>query len=542
MAQIKKISISYLEHYVSNYADISLTELEIYSKGIKQTISTITSVNGTIVNINNLLIPGNQTEVVIPSSVYWTNKNNFYIDITLENFIASDALIEVRFKSIILDKYIGSYILDIYLEYTNNSNNRWVRYNNKKFNVYPGDGNFNALEIKPSNYDNFTSSWDPVNKSINMTTDANGLALQSTYPASGSTYGNVRTKQGLSSGKWYIEKYDYFTSTAGTWGLCSSDFDITQNKWLGQDTEGQSFGFDYDSLYYKNSNAANIVRPLVEQLFTTINNPSLDYYNRVPFEVFLSSNLNYAICIDLDNRKLIVRNFNNTIVGIFVIPWSGPVYLCAGLGSVSYYSSGNGLGDINLGYMPLKGKPPEDYAVGYGEDLRFLTPVDSEIKNARLIEPAIPYIREFQAPQKVRSDNLISNTALNKTFKILTDEQVAKLSEALTFSFGKSEDLDQFVLTDYRGFGYIKSMVLKGQGTTTPIRTRVILLDIQTQITVASTYSDATTGQFEFKYISEWRDYNILAFDPQLGWVTAVGGPFKATRMPGTEGLVFNET
>ena len=542
MAQIKKISISYLEHYVTNYADISLTELEIYSKGIKQTISTITSVNGTIVNINNLLIPGNQTEVVIPSSVYWTNKSNFYIDITLENFIASDALIEVRFKSIILDKYISSYVLNIYLEYTNSSYNRWVRYNNKKFNVYPGDGNFNALEIKPSNYDNFTSSWDPVNKSINMTTDANGLALQSTYPGSGSTYGNVRTKQGLSSGKWYIEKYDYFTSTAGMWGLCSSDFDITQNKWLGQDTEGQSFGFDYDSLYYKNSNAANIVRPLVEQLFTTINNPSLDYYNRVPFEVFLSSNLNYAICIDLDNRKLIVRNFNNTIVGIFVIPWSGPVYLCAGFGSPSNYSNGYGLGDINLGYMSLKGKPPEGYAVGYGEDLRFLTPVDSEIKNARLIEPAIPYIREFQAPQKVRSDNLISNTALNKTFKILTDEQVAKLSEALTFSFGKSEDLDQFVLSDYRGFGYIKSMVLKGQGTTTPIRTRVILLDIQTQITVASTYSDATTGQFEFKYISEWRDYNILAFDPQLGWVTAVGGPFKATRMPGTEGLVFNET
>ena len=542
MAQIKKIAISYLEHYVSNYADICLTELEIYSKGIKQTISTITSVNGTIVNINNLLIPGNQTEVVIPSSVYWTNKSSFYIDITLENFIASDALIEVRFKSIILDKYISSYVLNIYLEYTNSSYNRWVIYNNKKFNVYPGDGNFNALEIKPSNYDNFTSSWDPVNKSINMTTDANGLALQSTYPASGSTYGNVRTKQGLSSGKWYIEKYDYFTSTAGMWGLCSSDFDITQNKWLGQDTEGQSFGFDYNSLYYKNSSDANIVRPLVEQLFTTINNPSLDYYNRVPFEVFLSSNLNYAICIDLDNRKLIVRNFNNTIVGIFVIPWSGPVYLCAGLGNVSNYSNGYGLGDINLGYMSLKGKPPEDYAVGYGEDLRFLTPVDSEIKNARLIEPAIPYIREFQAPQKVRSDNLISNTALNKTFKILTDEQVAKLSEALTFSFGKSEDLDQFVLSDYRGFGYIKSMVLKGQGTTTPIRTRVILLDIQTQITVASTYSDATTGQFEFKYISEWRDYNILAFDPQLGWVTAVGGPFKATRMPGTEGSVFNET
>ena len=541
MAQIKKISISYLEHYVSNYADISLTELEIYSKGIKQTISTITSVNGTIVNINNLLIPGNQTEVVIPSSVYWTNKSSFYIDITLENFIASDALIEVRFKSIILDKYISSYVLNIYLEYTDIGNRRWVRYNNKKFNVYPGDGNFNALEIKPSNYDNFTSSWDPVNKSINMTTDANGLALQSTYPSSGSTYGNVRTKQGLSSGKWYIEKYDYSTSTAGMWGLCSSDFDITQNKYLGQDTEGQSFGFDYYALYYKNSSDANIVRPLVEQLFTTINNPSLDYYNRVPFEVFLSSNLNYAICIDLDNRKLIVRNFNNTIVGIFVIPWSGPVYLCAGLGSVTNYSNGNGLGDINLGYMPLKGKPPEDYAVGYGEDLRFLTPVDSEIKNARLIEPAIPYIREFQVPQKVRSDNLISNTALNKTFKILTDEQVAKLSEALTFSFGKSEDLDQFVLTEYRGFGYIKSMVLKGQGTTTPIRTRVILLDIQTQITVASTYSDATTGQFEFKYISEWRDYNILAFDPQLGWVTAVGGPFKATRMPGTEGSVFNE-
>ena len=541
MAQIKKIAISYLEHYVTNYADICLTELEIYSKGIKQTISTITSVNGTIVNINNLLIPGNQTEVVIPSSVYLTNKSNFYIDITLENFIASDALIEVRFKSIILDKYLSSYVLNIYLEYTNSSNNRWVRYNNKKFNVYPGDGNFNALEIKPSNYDNFTSTWDPVNKSINMTTDANGLALQSTYPASGSTYGNVRTKQGLSSGKWYIEKYDYFTSTAGMWGLCSSDFDITQNKLLGRDTEGQSFGFDYDSLYYKNSKAANIVRPLVEQLFTTINNQTLDYYNRVPFDQFLSSNLNYAICIDLDNRKLIVRNFNNTIVGIFVIPWSGPVYLCAGLGYVSDYNNGNGLGDINLGYMPLKGKPPEDYAVGYGEDLRFLTPVDSEIKNARLIEPAIPYIREFQAPQKVRSDNLISNTALNKTFKILTDEQVAKLSEALTFSFGKSEDLDQFVLTEYRGLGYIKSMVLKGQGTTTPIRTRVILLDIQTQITVASTYSDATTGQFEFKYISEWRDYNILAFDPQLGWVTAVGGPFKATRMPGTEGSVFNE-
>ena len=106
MAQIKKIAISYLGHYVTNYADICLTELEIYSKGIKQTISTITSVNGTIVNINNLLIPGNQTEVVIPSSVYWTNKSNFYIDITLENFIASDALIEVRFKSIIIDVII----------------------------------------------------------------------------------------------------------------------------------------------------------------------------------------------------------------------------------------------------------------------------------------------------------------------------------------------------------------------------------------------------------------------------------------------------
>ena len=77
------------------------------------------------------------------------------------------------------------------------------------------------------------------------------------------------------------------------WGLCSSDFDITQNKWLGQDTEGQSFGFDYSSLYFKTSNLAKVVRPLVEQLSTTINNQTLDYYNRVPFDQFLSRALRY---------------------------------------------------------------------------------------------------------------------------------------------------------------------------------------------------------------------------------------------------------
>lgn len=65
------------------------------------------------------------------------------------------------------------------------------------------------------------------------------------------------------------------------------------------------------------------------------------------------------------------------------------------------------------------------------------------------------------------------------------------------------------------GYGRITGTVKVKQsnGTETPAHRRVRLLERRTAILVAETWSDATTGAYEFKGVDETRRFTVLAHD-----------------------------
>ncbi|WP_435105569.1 hypothetical protein [Arhodomonas sp. AD133] len=55
--------------------------------------------------------------------------------------------------------------------------------------------------------------------------------------------------------------------------------------------------------------------------------------------------------------------------------------------------------------------------------------------------------------------------------------------------------------------------VKQSDGTEVPVHRRVRLLERRTAILVAETWSDATTGAYEFKGVDEHRRFTVLAHD-----------------------------
>ena len=83
----------------------------------------------------------------------------------------------------------------------------------------------------------------------------------------------------------------------------------------------------------------------------------------------------------------------------------------------------------------------------------------------------------------------------------------------------------------YTGRGYIKNKVYTKGTPNIPVRKRIALFDLATNICVAETVSDAN-GLFEFKFLDENLKYVAMALDELGLWEPACTGPLTPSIMP----------
>ena len=522
MALTSKIRLTNFNNFISNYTKICLSEIEVYSANNKINITSIIAYNSLPVNADSLRIPGNTDIVEITSDSYNTNRSLFYIEINLDTTIDSAFNIYIRLKG--LDIIYWPFKFDI--QYFNGA--VFILDHTQINNNPPGVGIFTEIPTVSTGYINKSTQWDASTHNSNIDIDANGIE----YTKLANNYSVIRTANALSSGKYYFEVYETIedlNNHSGRIGLCNTSFDPVPIRWLGQDGAGDSFGFSNDRVYYTGSYDGGRIKTEL-----SINGTS----NVISYSGFWGNaqTKKYAVLIDLDNRTFELRHLYSAASVKVKIPWAGPVYACYGYGdSVSPYN----LGYVNFGYKAFIGQIPNEYQPGYSADpivlanLGIVENVDFRFADngTKLSTPpgALPITTTVTHTVK---------NALIQNLNTMSIDEYAEFNKDVTWS---TEVKTTLMLGSYGGFGYIKSNVLKGTDILVPIKTAVILVELDTYNVILSTYSDPDTGEFEFKYISEWRYYNILAFDPDRGWVTAIGGPFKPTRMPNTEGATYIE-
>lgn len=525
--------------YAGNNCPLVITEIAVHQAGQDVAISSISSYNNSIANINSLLTPGNTDAVTITTAMYITGVANFYIQLDLATQISTRKHILVKIKAKSIAGAIFSFDIYAYTQPTNNGNNTaangYYKVQYKLPTAYPGDLQFPDNPVFNANYINGISLWDSVNKnSVSLIEDDN-VGFRFT---SASNVGALRSNLAPSTGKWIIEIEDFSSTSPGiAIGLCAPSVDLTPvgtNGQIGAESNGNSFLFtcyNDNSFWYKNSKTSSEVIALVNQ-YPPGQGPSINS-GILNWSGALSVNrIAYAL-IDLDNRKFSILDGRGLLYCSVNIPWAGAAHFAIEINSVTYITST--YANVNFGYYPFRIPIPEDYLTGYGAEIKETFPISIFNKKKYSLSNKIIGQRPAHDPYPLRKfdEQILS-------YNNFTVDELNNIPALASYG---SEDFDtSFILSDFRGFGYFKSNVLKGTSSLVPIRTTVILVEATTLEVVASTMSDATTGEFEFTYISEWRKFNILAFDPQLGWVTAIGGPFKATRMPNAGDAVFIET
>ena len=525
MAMTNKLRLTNFYNFFGNTNDISLYEIEVYERGTKKTITSITAYNSIPANVSALTTTGNTTLVYITSAAYNTGRGSFFVELSLDSNISTEAFVSVRLKSNI---YIGwPEKFDIF--YYNGSG--YTYYKTQKNPKYPGDNTFTSTPITSNGYNNKASRWDTVNHNNNIYVDPSGLNFNKLNDQPSS----IRTISALTSGKYYFEVYEDGTSYqsyhSGSFGLCNSLFDTNSNVCLGADTAGNSYGWSYNALVYKASGDSDDIKNDIDPFGLSRTRIISPFWTS-------TTTKNFAVLIDLDIRLVTFKHLHSNSSVQCKIPWSGPIYVCYGRGTTGYNTA---LGKVNFGYSPFIGTPPKDYQNGYSVETiditNFFTYEDyktSQVGQSSQLKASGANPVSILAKAEAKLLN-VPTINIDKA----TDDEILTFSKPLVYvNSSPTSSMRQ----GFGGFGYIKSNILKGTTILTPIKTEVVLLDIETSLVVESTYSDANTGEFEFKFLSEWRYYNILAFDPDRGWVTAIGGPFKPTRMPNTDGMNYQLT
>ena len=527
MATTQKIRLSRFNNWISQERELRLYEIEVYS-GTTKVNATAIAAQGNIPNtIAKLIVAGNPDVVVIPVSSYVTNRAAYYIDIDLATPIELGMVTTVRFKAESASGWIGQCTIGV--SGASHPLNQIINLNSYEF---PGIGQFSALPVLPASYPASISGWDAVAIHNNGLVATDGVAVNKQIGTSGAFA--ARSKEALNSGKHCIEVTEIGTSFTGIIGLCSATFNSTQSVYPGQDSTGLSFGIYASNVYFRGATSA----PDWPTLFGAPHGTSISSYQ--VFSSFTPGECNtYNVLIDLDERTFAVRNAYGAELK-FKIPFSGPVHICYGGDNASptiYY------GYVNFGHWPFVRRIPDGYKAGFSATDVGPVTLAGYLNNYKhaLNLPFQSGLPTETQPRPLTTGQ-VKFAQSNDTMRTGKIEAVF-IGDASQTPFIQNEvPMNAYLLSDFRGFGYIKSNVLKGTSSLVPLSTVVLLIDMASQQVIMSTFSDASTGEFEFKYISLWRDYNIVAFDPVQNWVSAIAGPVKATRMPNSEGLVFNET
>lgn len=91
-----------------------------------------------------------------------------------------------------------------------------------------------------------------------------------------------------------------------------------------------------------------------------------------------------------------------------------------------------------------------------------------------------------------------------------------KLVQAGTLFSGLKTLRPPMLLRDtyYGGQGLITGTVKeKGTPTNTPLHRRVVLIDERSRLPIRETWSDAATGNYEFRGVKEGVKYTVLSYD-----------------------------
>lgn len=83
------------------------------------------------------------------------------------------------------------------------------------------------------------------------------------------------------------------------------------------------------------------------------------------------------------------------------------------------------------------------------------------------------------------------------------------------------------------GLGIVSGTVKeKGTPANTPLRSRVVLIDERSRITIRETWSDALTGNYEFKGVKQGVPYTVLSYDHMHNYRAVAADNLLAEDMP----------
>lgn len=516
-----RIILSRIQNLVSSKNDIKLLEIEFYSDFTKINISSIEIYNIASTEAAKLIIPDNTEPVTLTSVVY--NNPSFYIYLNLSTTVAPESHPYIRIKGVNKETWLGSYSISFFsVLYGTRFDSNIVECLD-----FPGENQFNSLPVFSENYLNPQNKWLHVSTPNRFEISNTGVGFFISSVSGGSTNNKIINEKVLTNGKWKFRVKDQVYLLLA---FVSSNYIPNNVNELGTDIEGNSIAFRFnDSIIYKNSTNSQELRDLV---IGTTNIPPIT--TTVPIKNSIQPiDQSYIFLVDADNGEVTLTNedFNRSFT--IKLPWTGSIGLVLQfLHGANYYSTEVNLGQSQRAFSNISKEFYPDYVYGWGEEFTVEKPKFPE--TFKIIEETSLTLLPQTAPTETRAELRIDNS-LNLITNLPSPYELELLEKPDGFSL--IDNQDTFILTEERGYGYIKSTVLKGLVNPIPLKTLVILYDIDSEQVAFTTKSDAETGEFEFKFISEWRSYNVLAFDPERGWVTAIGGPFRASRMPGYEGL-----
>lgn len=505
MSQITSLIVTLSHRYITHVKSFTLSAIELYNNQTKLNISSIAARSP-----NDFKTPANTAKLAkiltgekqsLLAISIGTSQYGFSFTITTSTNIFLGEPIYVRIKGDSPNEWPDS--IDVAAVVKLGSQELTLPLYSRSKLLFPRNL-IQDLVVFNTYLD--TPNWSSTLKSAKVSLNANKKCA-TLQTVANNQYPKVLTDAAVSSGKWYFELtgVNYYTSSG--FAIVSDAYSDATNdaKKLGSDDAGQSIAFTGKTLLYKNSTDES------KKLIASGTIPTN------PTSAILSDNRDrtIGILLDLDNKLMTIIDHVGSIAGSIRIPWSGATRLAMG----KFEDASDPFILINWGQYPFKHKLPES--------MRYS---DTTIKpgfGKEVISTWQPYVGK--ALMQVKS-NALALAVTPSASKI----PIPAMSLDIT------TPKESTILNQSQGWGYIKSKVIKGPQNV-PISTILQLVDIEYNIVLATTWSDGKTGEFEFRYLPDNRLYNVIALDPDLGWVSAINGPIKPARMPGSESRAVPE-
>ncbi len=211
-----------------------------------------------------------------------------------------------------------------------------------------------------------------------------------------------------------------------------------------------------------------------------------------------SQNTPFGVCIDLDNKKMYLINNNVTEPTAADITTSSTGEYYPAISWTTGYLSPSTL--VNLGTVPFANNLP----VGYTK------------------------LSDYNATVMAHSTLSVPYDTSNKLLNVLSKElyPVPAITKSINpLHIGK--------IIDYgRNIGYVKGNVYINSTPKAYVRRFVVLVDIRTNRTIDSMWSNAVTGDYQFNNIDIDRKYITWTYDSTNQLTPTISGVLTPQKMP----------